>query len=267
MNNLVTNFHQILEFAKSYGLPISKKRAIIREYLQSKILEILYQQPLSRQIFFVGGTALRLLFGLDRFSEDLDFDVDSRTPLNACEAIIYKLHRRLLAENIECQLYVNHKITRTYYELRFPQLLHQLKLSSSQNEKLMIKLDFENSWQHQQSTTVLFQRYGFMAQVVSLPLDIFLVQKMQAYLTRAETQPRDLYDIIWLINHHSKPDTQFMQHNKISSQLISQCIQKFAAEKSRIANYQKRLQIYLLNEVNSKKISCFDQVVQGLGPK
>ncbi|HCH59050.1 MAG TPA: hypothetical protein DEV73_00370 [Candidatus Zambryskibacteria bacterium] len=46
---------------------------IMREYLQLLFLSYLYQGKLAKQIYFKGGTAIRLLFGSPRFSEDLDF--------------------------------------------------------------------------------------------------------------------------------------------------------------------------------------------------
>lgn len=46
---------------------------IMREYLQLVFLSYLYQTKLARQIYFKGGTAIKLLFGSPRFSEDLDF--------------------------------------------------------------------------------------------------------------------------------------------------------------------------------------------------
>lgn len=46
---------------------------IFREYLQVLFLSYVYQEKEAGEIFFKGGTALRLLFGSPRFSEDLDF--------------------------------------------------------------------------------------------------------------------------------------------------------------------------------------------------
>lgn len=46
---------------------------VAREYLQHHFLRFFYQQKKSHQIFFKGGTALRLVFESPRFSEDLDF--------------------------------------------------------------------------------------------------------------------------------------------------------------------------------------------------
>lgn len=50
--------------------------SIFREYLQLIFLSYLYQEKGANKIFFKGGTALRLLFGSPRFSEDLDFSTD-----------------------------------------------------------------------------------------------------------------------------------------------------------------------------------------------
>ena len=46
---------------------------IAQEYCQHIFLSVFYSRPLSNQVFFKGGTALRIVFDSPRFSEDLDF--------------------------------------------------------------------------------------------------------------------------------------------------------------------------------------------------
>src|SRR3990167_4366422 len=46
---------------------------IAREYFQHLFLRTFYQQDGSEKILFKGGTALRIIYGSPRFSEDLDF--------------------------------------------------------------------------------------------------------------------------------------------------------------------------------------------------
>src|SRR3989338_1313089 len=48
---------------------------IIREYFQHVFLEELYKLPEAKQMLFKGGTALRIIYGSPRFSEDLDFSL------------------------------------------------------------------------------------------------------------------------------------------------------------------------------------------------
>jgi predicted nucleotidyltransferase component of viral defense system len=62
------------EEGKRLKIPENKPQALIREYLQTKIIYYLYQQKESKKLSFIGGTSLRLFRDLDRFSEDLDFD-------------------------------------------------------------------------------------------------------------------------------------------------------------------------------------------------
>ena len=47
---------------------------ILKEYLQLMILDYLSSTPSIQKMAFIGGTNLRLVKGIDRFSEDLDFD-------------------------------------------------------------------------------------------------------------------------------------------------------------------------------------------------
>ena len=52
--------------------PIYRKY-ILKEYLQLVILDFLSTTKYIRKIVFIGGTNLRLIKGIDRFSEDPDF--------------------------------------------------------------------------------------------------------------------------------------------------------------------------------------------------
>ena len=50
------------------------KEEILREYLQFKILQGISNENWASQLSFIGGTAIRIIYGSDRFSEDIDFD-------------------------------------------------------------------------------------------------------------------------------------------------------------------------------------------------
>ena len=52
-------------------------RNILREYLQARILDALQRIGAMVPLAFQGGTSLRFLFALPRYSEDLDFNVSS----------------------------------------------------------------------------------------------------------------------------------------------------------------------------------------------
>ena len=61
---------QIKDLSKKYKI---NETVVVREYYQLLFLSKLYSKTGSEKIFFKGGTAIHLLFGAKRFSEDLDF--------------------------------------------------------------------------------------------------------------------------------------------------------------------------------------------------
>ena len=65
-----------LQQLKTFYTPkeASFDRSILREYLQYHILEIIFNSPFGKNLCFLGGTCLRIIYGGNRFSEDLDFD-------------------------------------------------------------------------------------------------------------------------------------------------------------------------------------------------
>lgn len=263
MNYIIDNFEQIMEFAKNYNLPLIKKRAILREYLQTKILEILYREKVSSKLFFIGGTSLRILRGLDRFSEDLDFDL-GRMTFGKIDKLINLAHNEFQRENIEVDLYKNQTAKKIYYEWRFKNLLFDLKISQNLSEKLTVKIDLENSWQGEKREVLFTSRYGFSFQAVTITKDQLLIQKLMAYLMREQTQPRDLYDIIWLIGQGAKLDKEFIRKNKIKVDLIARARKKYVKEIKKISGFQKKLRPFLLNEKNSGKILFFEKILNVL---
>ncbi len=64
--NQIKSFYP--EFLRPYG------RNLLREYLQYKILEMIFASKFAGKLFFMGGTAIHIVHALPRFSEDLEFD-------------------------------------------------------------------------------------------------------------------------------------------------------------------------------------------------
>lgn len=62
-------------FAKPLRENPAFAKHIVKEYIQLMVLDYLSSTPYIRKLSFIGGTNLRLVKGIDRFSEDLDFDL------------------------------------------------------------------------------------------------------------------------------------------------------------------------------------------------
>lgn len=261
MNNLIANFDQVLNFATQYGMPVAKKRGIIREYIQSKFIAQLYALKGSEQLSFVGGTSLRLLRNLPRFSEDLDFDLLGLSDTQVVE-LIDEVVKSFARENIPIEIVKNDREGKTYVNLKFPSLLLDLKISSDPKEKLMIKLDYARVWKGQTPQTVLFSRYGFIEQVVTNSLDQLLVQKLTAYVQRRETQPRDIYDVVWLYAQGARIDWDFARANG-QSDLVKLAQMKVSGE-GVTAAMKRKLEPFLFEEGEVEKMNLFEMVLKDL---
>ena len=261
MNNLIANFSQILEFARGYGLPEEKKRGIIREYLQSMFLAKLYHQSVARKLIFIGGTSLRMLRNLNRFSEDLDFD-----NLGLSEKQIVKLIETSVAairlENIKLEFKSNLKPGKTYFELRFPDLLYDLKITTNPREKLMIKVDYSRFWRGQQPEPVLLNRYGFLESVPTLPINQIIVQKLTAYVQRKQSQPRDIYDVVWLFSQGARIDKRFLAKNKLTN-LVNKAQVKWRQEGVSRTMINK-ISPFLFDAGEARKLQLFGEVIKKL---
>jgi len=77
MSNQPTNLHPAIgKMLEKYDLSTADKTyEALREILQEIVLLGLYRAGFFDHAVFYGGTALRILYGLDRFSEDLDFSL------------------------------------------------------------------------------------------------------------------------------------------------------------------------------------------------
>jgi len=76
---------KVLELSKLYKIDAF---SVQREFSQIIFLEALYSQPQSAEVVFKGGTSLRLIYGANRFSEDLDFTL--LTSVDKAKTLLYK---------------------------------------------------------------------------------------------------------------------------------------------------------------------------------
>ena len=267
MHNIITNFDQILEFAEHLKVPIDKKRGIIREYLQVKFISILYSLPKSQKLSFVGGTSLRLLRNSNRFSEDLDFD-NLGLSNEEIKALVQEVVRRFQVEGLDVEFKIRTKIekglkNKIYFDLRFPNLLKELEISTNPREKLMIKFDYANLWKGQVTETVLLNKYGFIENVVLNNLNQTIVQKLTAYVRRKITQPRDIYDVVWLYSQGAKVDVKFAEVNGLGN-IVKRAQDKYHTQ-GIPKNFKNKLLPFLFNPEDARKLDLFDSVLKELG--
>lgn len=200
------NFSDILSF---YPKRLHAfKENILKEYLQHKILDIIFSTNYAKHLVFLGGTSLRIVHGSFRFSEDLDFDNLSLTQSDFKEismAIRYQLEldgytiqiKNVLKDAFHCYI-------------RFLDILFHTNLSEHKEEKLLIQIDAEPQGYKYTPDKYLLNKFGLFRYINVTPINLLLAQKICAIFTRKREKGRDFFDVVYLMSK-TEPDFRFLK--------------------------------------------------------
>lgn len=185
---------------------------LLREYLQALILRSLHDSEAFRSLAFVGGTALRFLHSLPRFSEDLDF---STVPGGSYDGRgwMERVKRDLTLAGFDPMVTWNERRAVHTGWVRVPRLLHEARLSGRAEEKLAIKLEIDTRPPHgaRCERRIVTRHVTFLVQHHDLPS--LLAGKLHALLSRPYAKGRDWYDLVWYLSQRPPvaPNVPFLQ--------------------------------------------------------
>lgn len=183
------------------------ERAILREYLQYKILQAVFDSNHASKLSFLGGTSLRLVYSNNRFSQDIDLD-NFDLSWTEFEEVIQKVKRFMALEGFEVEIRnVSKDAYRCY--LKFPTLLYDQGLSPFQEEKILIQLDTTAQGYPYKPEIILLNKFDVFAEIRVTPLSILLSQKIYTAVNRDRPKGRDFFDITFL-SSRTKPDMGFI---------------------------------------------------------
>ena len=185
------------DIKKNYPYPVGFDKSALREYLQYKILDILFKNGLSEKISFLGGTAIKICYGGRRYSEDLDFDNFSLTQddfIGMSETI----KKQLELEGYKVEIKNTFKSAFRCY-IKIPNILFENKISPLENENIVIQVDTMPHDFDFIPDTLLLQKYDVFRNIKVTPKGIILSQKVAAVIGRKKAKGRDFYDIVYLM--------------------------------------------------------------------
>lgn len=244
------------EFLKPY------KRHLLREYLQYKILEIIYDSSFSTRLTFMGGTAIRMLHGNTRFSEDLDFDNSGLERKDFTE-LSCLIGQRLSLEGYPVE--TNNVFKKAFRcHIRFPSILHQFGLSRHRGEKLLIEVDSEPQRFKYRPDRVLVNKFDIFLQVLTVPVDLLLAQKILCLFNRPRPMGRDFYDVVFLAAKVS-PNLKYLDRKlkiknrkELKELLIKRC------EGLNFKLLAEDVEPFLFNPSDKKRVLFFKDYVKSL---
>jgi hypothetical protein len=178
---------------------------LVREYLQARVLESLQAGGMFLRWAFVGGTALRFLFGLPRFSEDLDFSLIAPGEDAGVAPALAEVKRALTLEGYPIEVRVSERKTVASAWIRFPGLPHELGLSPHASQTLSIKVEVDtNPPRGARIETSVVRRHATL-HLCHHDKASLLAGKLHAVLIRPWAKGRDLYDLAWYLADRTWP--------------------------------------------------------------
>jgi Nucleotidyl transferase AbiEii toxin, Type IV TA system len=203
----------IKEWLETYG-PSNQEEAkdALREIMQEIALAGLYRAGFFEKAAFYGGTALRIFYGLDRFSEDLDFSLLAVDPVFSLskyqDAIVQEFEALGMHVSIKEKQKTNQtnidsaflKSETIWKELVLEGIIPQNGMEQVANVKIKIEVDREPPLGFETEDKLLLKPFSFYVKCLTLP-NLF-AGKMHALLFRKwgeNVKGRDWYDMEWYI--------------------------------------------------------------------
>lgn len=234
---------------------------ILREYLQCKILEILFEGLYANRFCILGDTCLRLVHNNSRFSEDLDFDNFQVTESEFDEvstAIQIGLERQGFKVEMK-------QVIRGAYHcyIRFPGLLFEQGLSGYREEKVLIQLDTEPQYFNFEPERFILNRFDVTTQILTTPLDLLLAQKFTALCQRKKNKGRDFFDIVFLLSKSVKPNYAFLEM-KLGVTSRDELMERVRAicQQLDMEEMVKDVRNFLFSPTDEKKVRLFLPVLE-----
>jgi predicted nucleotidyltransferase component of viral defense system len=174
----------------------ARQMNLLREFVQACVLRSLHESEAFLCLSFVGGTSLRFLFELPRFSEDLDFSLESRDGYEPI-AWMAKLKRDLSLSGFTLSLTWNDRKTVHTAWVRVAGLLSEVGLSEMEEQKLSVKVEIDTRPPAGgRMRTDVVNRHRLLS-LRHHDLPSLMAGKIHALITRSYPKGRDWYDLLW----------------------------------------------------------------------
>ncbi|MDW7740603.1 MAG: nucleotidyl transferase AbiEii/AbiGii toxin family protein [Bacillota bacterium] len=236
-------------------------REALREIIQEIALLGLYRSNFFDRACFYGGTALRIFYGLDRFSEDLDFSLDSSDSDFTLDPYLKHVVSELSAFGFIVDVSKKAKSLSTAIESAFIKAgteIHFLKIGlreglfprPAKTENLKVKLEVDTNPPGEAEYSVKYHLNPVPFNVRLMATPYLFACKVHALLCRewggGRIKGRDLYDYVWFISQKTPLQIHYLAdrmkqsgHLDASTEIDRAGVIGFLLNKFREINYIK----------------------------
>ena len=212
---------------------IEEKKNALKEVVQEVALCGLARADFFKDVAFYGGTALRIFYGLDRFSEDLDFLLTKPNPDFKLDKYFAGLERELSSLGLNFDIKEKKKSVDSAIKSAFLKgstKEHILNIYGAQNIKIapndIIKIKFEIDTNPPEFAT-FETKYQLLPSPYSVKLydmPSLFAGKLHAVICRSwqnRVKGRDLYDYVFYLSRQAKVNLKHLQARLVDTNAIN----------------------------------------------
>ena len=201
---------------------------VLREISQKIILYALSQTSFFKNVAFYGGTCLRLFHNLDRFSEDLDFQVTSKNYkldfdlyMSKCVSVLESYGLKSIA--YFKPNYDNGEVRRRYIKISHYDIANEYfgKISMNKDKLVSIKIEVSTIYIPGANYEMKLLNSPMFSNIYCFDYESLFAGKLNALLTRSwreRIKGRDYYDYMFYISHNVKFNLKYLK-NKLNISL------------------------------------------------
>ena len=225
------------EMIKQYNPETSEEtKSALREILQSIVLVGLSRGGFFNKASFYGGTALRIFYGLNRYSEDLDFTLHERDDDFNLEYYFKSINEVASSYGLELEFSTKIKKVETPIESAFAKLNTYQTLIKLKVDKNLLKILHKDEVMKVKFEVDCNPSLGFDNEIKWLDLPEFasvsvldqpslFAGKIHAILCSSyknNVKGRDYYDFLFYIRQKVKPNLKYLRNKLIETNKLKE---------------------------------------------
>ncbi|MBR8758997.1 nucleotidyl transferase AbiEii/AbiGii toxin family protein [Porphyromonas levii] len=232
---------------------------ILKEYILLEVLDFLSRNQYFDKLTFIGGTALRVAYNINRFSEDLDFDCKNLSEeefRSMTDDIVRFLSN--IGYEIETKDRFNPNLKAYRRNILFPGLLYSLGLSPHKEERFLLKIEAQDQGIDYETEQQIISKAGFYFPITLPKIGVLCSMKVSAFLGRSKG--RDIYDLMFLLGQ-TRPDISFLsQSNGLSNDRELWCAIDNRLKEIDLEHKMLDFQHLLFRQDNANKLLQFKEL-------
>ncbi len=281
-----------LEDLTTYGgLDAETRRNALKEELQYYVLNFICNHTEYKSWIMYGGSALRIIHGLDRMSVDLDFEISHEVTEEFLEELKKEIEKHFLNTYGAGTDFMTAKITtdrglllkfHVGEELSFGHSSKQVHVKIDLNHFVASETVTERRPINRDQLSFVIITYNMSALMASKLAAIFLRRTRGVGEAVYQEKGRDIYDLLWYMGKKVVPDFDYLtakgidakdprtlfdkltlQMNKVSDKNLEQDLEPLFVNKTFIKNWLKNWResyLRLLDEYKINMVTTLEKI-------